>query len=1392
MADYKIQGEASLDVSKAEGSLNKLGQSAERTTQTIAQQSQKASKAAEGIGDGINVGAQKFSRAESQISASIKRATTQLELMGKTASQRLEFRINERGLDASKFEPALRKLRELEKAQFQVNKETQRFGSVADQARSQLASFAAAAAGVISVRSFVQAADAVTQLQNQLKLAAGGAVEAQQAYQGLFEIAQRSRVSFVELGSTFASISRASGELGLSQRQLLTLTEAIGNAVTVSGSSAQASNAALVQLSQGLASGVLRGEELNSIMEQTPRLARAIADGLGVPIGKLREMGKEGELTADRVISALQSQSKVLAGEVRESVLTLGQAFTQLKNSATVLVGEVDRVAGVTSFMAAEVQGASEAIDNIARAFRGAENAGRQTAIFADAIAVVFETVAVVGANVAFVITQIGKELGGLAAQATAVASLNFSQAGAIRREMLADAEKARSELDAFESRVLNARRLNRIAEDKTSNLDTRAEDARLGRLAGNVDKVTVAANKASKATKAMGDEFASVREIAREWEKVVEGFTKATASADAETLGLTKSQAQLVEYLGSPAYLQASESMRQVALQAAYGAISAEQNAEATKLQAEAMEALTKAEQDRITAAERSATSVQDQVQKLLDEEKALAISAAANISLAQAIEEVNIARLREQQAQLMAKGDRDSEVLAIQKEIDARKQLQQAIGRQEARKEAAEAADAAAKEWQKTADSIEATLTDALMRGFEGGKSFGENFADSLVNTFKTYVAREIAKAISNAIISSMVGQNWAGLIGGLTGGGGGGYGGLLTNANNASSLASAYNTFTTGAGSNYGAVAGWATGGMSTANLAGSIYANAATAGMSTGSIAASGAGIDALLATNAAYGTAAGAGAAGAGAASGAAAAGAAGGSSGALSGAASVLGQIPVWGWVAIAAIALWQPLFGRKLKEVGTQINFREGDISTNDYKFEKGGIFRSDKTSILGDTTAANSQLVQEAENVQESAKGMARALGFGTEAIDAFSGTVNVNLKGVKSNDEAAQKYAEALQELQRQMLNAATGANMTEEAFAEWIKGINDSMQQAGISTQGIADILIQGMLGQMDRAQVGEALANMVIGGIYNAIASPFAGQIASTFTAQIIQPIFTAIAAGVPISQAISQQAISNVVRTAQEAASALNAIFADPSFRAAIAGVQQAISGISAAATSVRAPNFRPAVASYNAAAEAAKRAAEEIKRAWQGIADSLLDEIRRIRGEIVGDTQAGYAFNYAQFTTATAQARAGSQEAAERLPELSRALIDLAATQAASLSDLNVIRGQILKSLADTREIIGARYGLTLPAFDVGTNRVEKDMVALIHEGEAIVPKAYNPAAGGVSGDNRVVEQLSILNKRIESLTAYVREIEADTARLDRNVNDVTQGGTAILTEAA
>jgi hypothetical protein len=480
------------------------------------------------------------------------------------------------------------------------------------------------------------------------------------------------------------------------------------------------------------------------------------------------------------------------------------------------------------------------------------------------------------------------------------------------------------------------------------------------------------------------------------------------------------------------------------------------------------------------------------------------------------------------------------------------------------------------------------------------------------------------------------------------------------------------------------------------------------------------------------------------------------------------------------------------------LKGYGFQADIKGEAVDVKGYEYYKGGLFRSNKTVTKDVNQQDADELRNGIENVRESAKALARVMGYGTEAIDNYTGSLRVNLKGVKNGQEAAERYNEALDKLHLQMLNTVPGLKMNEQQFKEFIENITKDMEAVGITASSIAEVIMNGMLGRISQEQVGEQLSDIVIGGIYNALASQPAGQIADVFTGQIIQPIFTAIAAGVPISQAISQQAIANVVATAQQAAAALNAIFADPGFRAAIAGVQQAIGGISVAAKSVKVPQYKVAVKSYNDTANAAARAAQAVKDAWASIADDILDEMKRIRSEILGETDVGMAYAMSQFMIATARARAGDKDAAGELTALSAAIIELAKATANSEAELRLTQGQVLQSLTDTRAIIGAKYGISLPAFAVGTNYIPQDMIALLHKGEAVVPEAYNPAANGETGQEQsasansaMVAELRLLRIEVEGLRASGRQT-ADNTRRATKVLEEAQNGIPLATEAA
>ncbi|MCS4508887.1 tape measure protein [Xylophilus ampelinus] len=288
--------------------------------------------------------------------------------------------------------------REVEAGLRRVSGGMDTIGTAATSLRGGLAGLAGALGAALGVKEVLSAADAVTTLNNQLKLATGGAQQAAAAYSSLYEIAQRSRTSFVELGGTFATITTAAAGLGVSQQRMLGITEAIANAVTISGASAQASQAALMQLGQGLASGTLRGEELNSVMEQTPRLAKALADGLGVTRGELRELGAQGKITAEQVIKALESQAGVLSGEVKNATLTVGQAFTVLTNASIRTVGDFDKASGASATLAKAIGTVAQAVDALGGTIRENETTFKVLAGGVGGVAVVAGAAAFVSA----------------------------------------------------------------------------------------------------------------------------------------------------------------------------------------------------------------------------------------------------------------------------------------------------------------------------------------------------------------------------------------------------------------------------------------------------------------------------------------------------------------------------------------------------------------------------------------------------------------------------------------------------------------------------------------------------------------------------------------------------------------------------------------------------------------------------------------------------------------------------------------------------------------------------------------------------------------------------------------------------------------------------------
>lgn len=237
-------------------------------------------------------------------------------------------------------------------------------------AKTQFGAFIAAQLGLSTVKQVGQIADDYKNLEARIKLATGAGANFTAGFEGVVEIAKRTNSNLENTGNLFAKLTETGESAGLSTQaaiaQSLRLTETVNQAVQLSGASAGASSAAITQLIQGLQSGVLRGDEFNSVMEQAPRLAKALADGLGVTTGELRKMAEAGSLSSETVINALKGQSDTLKSEFATLPATVGRAVENLSTSWSVYIGEANKATGASGAAASAINGLANNLQTVA------------------------------------------------------------------------------------------------------------------------------------------------------------------------------------------------------------------------------------------------------------------------------------------------------------------------------------------------------------------------------------------------------------------------------------------------------------------------------------------------------------------------------------------------------------------------------------------------------------------------------------------------------------------------------------------------------------------------------------------------------------------------------------------------------------------------------------------------------------------------------------------------------------------------------------------------------------------------------------------------------------------------------------------------------------------
>lgn len=1450
----KIQLETSLDTRPVKEGFQEIVQAAEGTATGVKNASDRAGKAVDGIGAGADAAAKKIEVAERSIIASIQRRTAAVQAAGQSESKYYEELGKQRGVNTDALRPYLQ---QLDAAKSRQDAASASLGHMGMSARATAAALRGVPAQFTDIFTSLQGGQqpltVLLQQGGQLKDMFGGVGNAARAMGGYVAgLINPFTIALGIIGAVGVAAYKGAGELQAFNKSLILG----GGQAGVSGDHLMAMAAGIDALSGSITQSKA-AEALDEIVQagvrgetQIKRYALAAAEfeaaggGAAAEVAKqFAELGKDplqasvkltqsmGYLTAEtyKQIKALEDQGRSL-----EAARVAQDAYASaLEGKTPALMQNLGLIERGWNGVKNGAKEAWDAMLNIGRA----DTLSDQVSAVEKRLAAA-RTHQTLGAGNGFDVADPRR-----AADEALLDSLREQQRLAARAADMqatrAAGEKARiswmQEGDKYLSKEAQMER--EITKIKAQGLAAGVSELEIEkRIAALREKNAKAPRKTRE-----GDPFAADREAAKGWADAVGDFTKLAAEAEGKAIGLSKAQARLVEYLQSPAYKNASEPMRELALQQAYVAINAEQAAEALKKEQAAIEAAVNAMAGRIEGRQDRAAEIQEQVRQQLEATAAYGLSGDALLQLESA-RLMDAAAERERQA-VIADG------------VDLSGMLGQAY-----RDEAQALRDLASA---KQTDATVRKQRDAYQDLWKGVEGFAQNaFMDIAVNGEDAF--KRIGESIKREILQmlyEMTVKKWIIQIAGNYGGMGGAGGNLLASA--------AQSTMTGGSalGSSGSALGSWATGGMSTSNMTGSLYANY------------TGGGMDALLASNSAYGTASGTTAGGAGA-SGIGWMGYA-----ALIAAAIVVaenlysrgynrtalgygpGETNTFGrttftsdpkmgrswqydynafgsnerlnrellemsgmskkWADIfSGTTRMATLFGRKLGAYGYEAKIAGGDAEVGGFARYKGGLFRSNKTVGIDIDQRDAASVDAIVESTIEGARGMAKAMGYSSEAIDAYTGSIRVNMKNATTAEEQAKRMAEAMDDLQFSLLKAAAGGKYSREEFDKMMDGVRKSIEGAGISVDGLTGVLTNGIMNGLSGEEIGAQLSQMILGGIVQTFAQQAFAPVAQAMMSQIITPIFVAIAAGVPISQAVSKAAMQSIVQSAKQAMEVLNAIFNSAEMQEFFASLNETFGQVGSSISKVKIPNIGlPKIkqADTTAADTARERAQlekellalqgntvelrrrellelkpanralqeqiwrlEDIKNTWGEVMDAISGEMQSLRDELLGNSEAARAAAMSEFTIATAAARAGDADAANRLPELAQAVADMAKATAGTLAQQQYALAYVFNSLDQTRNVLSSKYGLEIPKFANGGLHSGGARIVGEFEPELEVtgPARYWTARQTgqmlASGGAEVADAISKLADRMGSLEDRIGLVVVNTGSAARTLSDM------------
>lgn len=227
-----------------------------------------------------------------------------------------------------------RYIRDNVNAQGEFNQKINEGASGADGLMGKIKGIGIAYAAVQIGKKAINLSDTLTSTTARLDMMNDGLQTTEELQNDIFQSAERSRGSYQATADAVSKLGLMAGDAFGSSQEIIAFMEQVNKQFTIAGTSAEGMDAAMLQLTQAMGSGVLRGEEYNSILEQSPNIIQAIADYMDVPMGKLKDMASNGEITAEIVKNALFAAADETNAKFEQMPRTLSDIWDSIKNNA--------------------------------------------------------------------------------------------------------------------------------------------------------------------------------------------------------------------------------------------------------------------------------------------------------------------------------------------------------------------------------------------------------------------------------------------------------------------------------------------------------------------------------------------------------------------------------------------------------------------------------------------------------------------------------------------------------------------------------------------------------------------------------------------------------------------------------------------------------------------------------------------------------------------------------------------------------------------------------------------------------------------------------------------------------------------------------------------------